>query len=80
MSSAPYFDMVVFGGSGDLAMRKLLPALYYCHKNRQLPEGRIIGVSRGDLTRDGYLEGRLGDGSGRVHVETGSGSIRVRGS
>ncbi|MDX1568627.1 MAG: DUF4097 family beta strand repeat-containing protein, partial [Longimicrobiales bacterium] len=30
--------------------------------------------------RRGYLEGRLGDGSGRVHVETGSGSIRVRGS
>ncbi|MFW6200548.1 MAG: DUF4097 family beta strand repeat-containing protein [Gemmatimonadota bacterium] len=31
-------------------------------------------------SRRGYLEGRLGDGTGRIHVETGSGSIRVRGS
>jgi len=28
--------------------------------------------------RGGYLEGRLGDGDGRIHVETGSGHVRVR--
>lgn len=28
----------------------------------------------------GYLEGRLGDGSGRIHVDTGSGGVRLRGS
>lgn len=56
LSVSSNFDMVVFGGSGDLAMRKLLPALYYCQKNRQLPAGRIIGVSRGDLTRADYLD------------------------
>ena len=28
MQSLPTFDLVLFGGTGDLAMRKLLPALY----------------------------------------------------
>lgn len=27
------FNLVFFGGSGDLVTRKLLPALYQCHKN-----------------------------------------------
>ena len=27
------FDFILFGGSGDLAMRKLLPALYYRHRD-----------------------------------------------
>ena len=41
------FDIVVFGSSGDLARRKLLPALYYRDLDGQLPgTGRIIGVSR----------------------------------
>ena len=43
----PPFDYVVFGGTGDLARRKLLPALYYRLKDGQIPDGsRIIGVSR----------------------------------
>ncbi|WP_181702626.1 glucose-6-phosphate dehydrogenase [Chthonobacter albigriseus] len=41
------FDYVVFGGTGDLARRKLLPALYHRELDGQLPaEARIIGVSR----------------------------------
>src|SRR5438128_11666168 len=41
------FDLVVFGGTGDLAFRKLLPALYHRHRDGQLPKvARIIGVSR----------------------------------
>jgi glucose-6-phosphate 1-dehydrogenase len=41
------FDLVVFGGSGDLAYRKLLPALYHRDIDGQLPEqARILGVSR----------------------------------
>lgn len=49
------FDAVIFGGRGDLAMRKLLPALYYRHESRQLPdEGRIIGVGRRPLTDAQY--------------------------
>lgn len=41
------FDYVVFGGTGDLARRKLLPALFHRELDGQLPtEARIIGVSR----------------------------------
>ena len=44
------FDMVVFGGRGDLARRKLLPALYELDRDNRLPpDGRIIAVSRGDM-------------------------------
>ncbi len=50
------FDLVVFGGTGDLALRKLLPALYYRDCDRQLPpEGRVIGVSRSALDRSEYV-------------------------
>ncbi len=42
------FDMVVFGGRGDLARRKLMPALYHLDREGRLPaDGRIIAVSRG---------------------------------
>lgn len=51
------FDLVIFGGSGDLAQRKLLPALYYRHRAGQLPgASRVIGVGRRELTREGYRE------------------------
>lgn len=50
------FEIVVFGGTGDLARRKLLPALYHRFCDNQLVENvRIIGVSRSDMTRDEYL-------------------------
>ncbi len=51
----PPFDYVVFGGTGDLARRKLLPALYYRLKDAQIPSGsRIIGVSRREMSDDAY--------------------------
>jgi glucose-6-phosphate 1-dehydrogenase len=50
------FDLVIFGGAGDLALRKLLPALWHRHCDGQLPpESRIIGVGRSPLNRDEYL-------------------------
>jgi len=49
------FDFILFGGSGDLSLRKLLPALYFRHCADQLPEdGRIICVSRTDVDTDGF--------------------------
>ena len=49
------FDLVVFGGTGDLAHRKLLPALYHRDLDGQMPDdARIIGASRRDLGRDDY--------------------------
>jgi len=51
------FDLVVFGGSGDLTYRKLLPALYHRHRDGQLPTpGRIIGVSRRAMSDDEYRQ------------------------
>ncbi len=50
------FDLIIFGGTGDLAMRKLLPAMYHRDGDRQLTgDSRIIAASRGDLGRDEYL-------------------------
>jgi glucose-6-phosphate 1-dehydrogenase len=44
------FDLVVFGATGDLSIRKLLPALYLRFVAGQMPEeARIIGVARMDL-------------------------------
>jgi glucose-6-phosphate 1-dehydrogenase len=49
------FDLVLFGGTGDLAWRKLMPALFQAFRHGTLPEGgRIIGVARDDLTHDSY--------------------------
>lgn len=49
------FDYVVFGGTGDLARRKLLPALYNREFDGQLPdEARIIGVSRKHQSHQDY--------------------------
>lgn len=45
--------LVIFGITGDLAQRKLLPALYQLAKAGELPEQmRIIGVSRREVAKD----------------------------
>ena len=42
-------DMTIFGGMGDLAMRKLLPALYMAYLHGNLPAStRIISTGRQD--------------------------------
>ena len=49
------FDLVLFGGTGDLAWRKLMPALFQAFRHRTLPEGgRIIGVGRDEMTDAQY--------------------------
>ena len=50
------FALIIFGGTGDLAMRKLLPALYHRDRDQQFtPESRIISVGRRALTQKEYL-------------------------
>ncbi|MCR9129889.1 MAG: glucose-6-phosphate dehydrogenase [Alphaproteobacteria bacterium] len=45
------FDIVIFGATGDLARRKLIPALFHRWCDGQIPENsRIIGVARDELT------------------------------
>lgn len=49
-------DMIIFGGTGDLAVRKLLPALYMAYLHGNLPhETRIIGLGRQEFGRDDYI-------------------------
>jgi glucose-6-phosphate 1-dehydrogenase len=51
------FDLVIFGGGGDLTMRKLMPALYHRDRDGQLPQGsRIIALGRSEIAHDAYLE------------------------
>ena len=54
---ATLFDIVVFGGTGDLARRKLLPALYHHDLSGELdPATRVIAAARGALSREAYLD------------------------
>jgi len=49
-------DIVVFGGTGDLSWRKLLPALHMAHRHGSLAAGtRIIGVGRQPWGREDYV-------------------------
>src|SRR3954466_13042364 len=50
-------DFVIFGGTGDLAVRKLLPALYLRDRDGQLPaETRIVAVARAGLDGGGHRD------------------------
>ncbi|MCK8783653.1 glucose-6-phosphate dehydrogenase [Roseomonas sp. NAR14] len=49
------FDCVVFGATGDLTLRKLLPALYHRFRDGQAPEGsRIIAAARSEMDDSNY--------------------------
>ncbi|WP_233859116.1 glucose-6-phosphate dehydrogenase [Paraburkholderia sp. HD33-4] len=51
------FAFVLFGGTGDLAMRKILPALFAAHRDGLLAaDGRIVGVAQTALDTSGYLQ------------------------
>lgn len=57
--------VVIFGASGDLTKRKLLPALYHLEQSGLLPQDfSVVGVARRDLSatfgpdmKDGILKG-----------------------
>src|SRR4051812_39458574 len=49
--------MVIFGATGDLAKRKLLPAIYNLAHEGALPERfNLIGVSRGEMSDEEFQE------------------------
>lgn len=49
------FDLVFFGGTGDLTWRKLMPALFQAFRHGKLPEGgRILAVARDARSDDEY--------------------------
>ena len=50
-------DFVLFGGHGDLAFRKLMPALFHLCKDGYLKEkSRIITVSRKNISNDEHIK------------------------
>jgi glucose-6-phosphate 1-dehydrogenase len=50
------FDLVIFGGTGDLSQRKLLPALFHRDRDGQFSDdSRIIAVSRGELAAADFI-------------------------
>ena len=56
---APFmsFDLVFFGGTGDLTWRKLMPALFQAWRHGKLPaQGRILAVARDERTDAGYRQ------------------------
>src|SRR5687767_1894699 len=49
--------LVIFGASGDLTQRKLVPALYELHLGGHLPERfGVLGTSRSPLGDEGFRE------------------------
>ncbi|MEO1567767.1 MAG: glucose-6-phosphate dehydrogenase [Pseudomonadota bacterium] len=49
------FQIVIFGGTGDLSQRKLLPALFHRWRDGQIPEtSRIIGSARTEMSAKAY--------------------------
>jgi Glucose-6-phosphate 1-dehydrogenase len=54
--------IVIFGASGDLTMRKLIPALYNLSAEKLLPdEFAVIGFARKKLTNKQFREQLSGD-------------------
>ena len=62
------FDLVFFGGTGDLTWRKLMPALFQAFRHGKLPPGgRILSVARDEQSDDkyrGWLKERFQDVEG----------------
>lgn len=51
------FDFVIFGGAGDLALRKLIPGLYRAHREGSLPAAaRIIPTCRNTQMVEEYKD------------------------
>jgi len=64
----PDFDLVFFGGSGDLAMRKLLPAMYARDVANDLPaSARIICAGRETMSQEEFL--RMIETNSKPHIK-----------
>lgn len=51
-------NIVIFGASGDLTHRKLIPALYNLYVKKRLPENtRIVGFARRDWSDEVFRDG-----------------------
>jgi glucose-6-phosphate 1-dehydrogenase len=66
--------MVIFGASGDLTKRKLLPAVYTLYKERLVPPNfSVVGFSRSDMSDDDFrsrMRAGVEEFGGRVDTAT----------
>ena len=62
--------LVLFGGGGDLAMRMLLPSLYFLEHDGLLPDDlKIIGAARSDESREDYVARVRAAVEGKAHAD-----------
>ncbi|MFG1885866.1 glucose-6-phosphate dehydrogenase [Micromonospora sp. NPDC049102] len=60
--SAPPATLVIFGASGDLTRRKLLPAVESLARHERLPDQfALVGVARTSMTDEQFVESALGE-------------------
>lgn len=65
------FDLAIFGGTGDLSMRKLLPAMYSRDRAGDLPpHARILCIGRHELPNDDFLQHIDKDARPHISMET----------
>jgi glucose-6-phosphate 1-dehydrogenase len=63
------FDLVLFGGSGDLAMRKLIPAMYAREVAKDLlPTARIICIARHEWSHEEFIAAV--NANAKPHIKT----------
>jgi glucose-6-phosphate 1-dehydrogenase len=55
-SPGPPTTVILFGATGDLARRKLLPGLLHLLRTGLLPQLRIVGTSLDDFTQETFIE------------------------
>ncbi|MBC7489794.1 MAG: glucose-6-phosphate dehydrogenase, partial [Glaciimonas sp.] len=65
------FDLAIFGGTGDLAMRKLLPAMYSRDRADDLPpNARILCIGRHNISHEDFLKQIERDAQPHISMET----------
>ena len=77
--------LVIFGSGGDLAWRKLVPALFSLYRDRGLPDLRIASVFPSKIVGGGYMVTvtveNLGGAAAEVpvtlHMATGEATERL---
>lgn len=56
MTTTSLLTIYLFGGTGDLSRKKLLPAIFYLYSKNLLPKFRVVAIARKKLTRLEYWQ------------------------
>ena len=82
LNPAPSDALVVFGITGDLAFKKIFPALENLERRGRLPD-IVVGVARGSTTREALIErmkdslAKHGDGTDPAALARLAGKLRL---